>query len=133
MTTPAPRRWSVRPVEKPLHHHQLSFQIVDEATEYRDVIAEIPLTGDEQIDRKNTVAIAVLMAAAPDLLAACQLYITARTDAGDGMVDFSTLADIAARVAIAKATTRTPDLLCACDTYDEDADDYREESADLEF
>jgi hypothetical protein len=42
--------------------------------------------------------------AAPELLAACQLYVRAKTDGGVSMADLSAKADEAIRAAIARAT-----------------------------
>jgi hypothetical protein len=49
-----------------------------------------------------------LIAAAPELLEACQLYVRARNDGGMSMADLSGLADQAIYAAIAKATGGNP-------------------------
>jgi hypothetical protein len=47
---------------------------------------------------------AQLIAAAPELLVACQLYVRAKADGGVSMADLSAKADEAIRAAIARAT-----------------------------
>lgn len=48
-----------------------------------------------------------LIAAAPDLLAACQAYVRARNDGGISMADLASIADGLIRAAISKANPQS--------------------------
>jgi hypothetical protein len=58
----------------------------------------------EVLTDANAHAEVRLYKAAPELLAACQLYVRAKVDGGVSMADLSAKADEAIRAAIARAT-----------------------------